>query len=73
MILLDIRPDVIEKSKVFSQSFETFEAEAKTTTVNPTLNFAIKDQRNNGPSIIEQDSQLNDSSASRVSNENEER
>ncbi|XP_033229158.1 BRCA2-interacting transcriptional repressor EMSY isoform X2 [Belonocnema kinseyi] len=72
MILLDIRPEVIEKSKVFSQSFETFDTEAKTATGNPTLNFTIKDQRNNGPSIIEKDSQLNDSSASRVSNENEE-
>ena len=76
MILLDIRPDVLEKSKVFSQSFDmagAFETEAKIVTVNPTANFTIKDQRNNGPIIIEKDSQLNDSSVSHVSNENEER
>ena len=65
MIVLDIRQDVIDKNNVFPQFFETagaFDAEVKTTVVNPTTHFVLKDQSNNAPSIGEKNSPLNDTS-----------
>lgn len=77
MVVLDIRQDVLEKNRIFPQRLETpsvIEVEAKTATLITANNLILNDQCNNRSSIVEKDSQLNNSSIIKlVNNDNEER
>lgn len=77
MVVLDIRQDVLDKNRIFPQRLETpnvIEVEAKTATLIPANNLILNDQGNNRTTIVENDSQLNNSSLIKlVNNDNEER
>ncbi|XP_051153767.1 BRCA2-interacting transcriptional repressor EMSY isoform X3 [Leptopilina boulardi] len=76
MVVLDIRQDVLDKNRIFPQRLETpnvIEVEAKTATLIPANNLILNDQGNNRTTIVENDSQLNNSSLIKlVNNDNEE-